>query len=31
VLGAAAAATIILGIFPAVVLNWATHAASLHF
>ena len=31
VLGAAAAATIILGIFPAVVLSWATHAASLHF
>jgi NADH-quinone oxidoreductase subunit N len=31
VLGAAAVATILLGIFPAVVLNWATHAASLHF
>jgi NADH-quinone oxidoreductase subunit N len=31
VLGAAALATIILGIFPAVVLDWATHAASLHF
>jgi len=31
VLGAAAAATIILGIFPAVILSWATHAASLHF
>src|SRR6266550_2084477 len=31
VIGAAAAATIILGIFPAVVLNWATHAASVHF
>jgi len=31
VLGVAALATIILGIFPAVVLGWATHAASLHF
>jgi NADH-quinone oxidoreductase subunit N len=31
VLGVAALATIILGIFPAVVLDWATHAASLHF
>ena len=31
VLGAAALATIILGIFPATVLDWATHAASLHF
>jgi NADH-quinone oxidoreductase subunit N len=31
VLGAAAVATIFLGIFPAVVLDWATHAASLHF
>ena len=31
VLGAAALATIVLGIFPAVVLDWATHAASLHF
>ncbi len=31
VLGAAGLATIILGIFPAVVLDWATHAASLHF
>ena len=31
VLGAAALATIILGIFPAMVLDWATHAASLHF
>ena len=31
VLGAAAAATILLGIFPGVVLNWATHAASIHF
>jgi len=31
VLGAAAIATIALGIFPATVLDWATHAASLHF
>ena len=31
VLGAAAVATILLGIFPAQVLDWATHAASLHF
>jgi len=31
VLGAAALATIVLGIFPAVVLDWAAHAASLHF
>jgi len=31
VLGAAALATIVLGIFPAVVLDWATHAASVHF
>ena len=31
VLGAAALATIILGVFPAVVFDWATHAASLHF
>jgi NADH-quinone oxidoreductase subunit N len=31
VLGAVAVATIVLGIFPAVVLDWATHAASLHF
>jgi NADH-quinone oxidoreductase subunit N len=31
VLGAVALATILLGIFPAVVLDWATHAASLHF
>jgi NADH-quinone oxidoreductase subunit N len=31
VLGAAAVATIILGIFPTAVLDWASHAASLHF
>jgi NADH:ubiquinone oxidoreductase subunit 2 (subunit N) len=31
VLGAAALATLVLGIFPAVVLDWATRAASLHF
>jgi NADH-quinone oxidoreductase subunit N len=31
VLGAAALATLILGIFPAVVLDWATRAAALHF
>jgi NADH-quinone oxidoreductase subunit N len=31
VLGAVALATIVLGIFPATVLDWATHAASLHF
>jgi len=31
VLGAAALATVVLGIFPAPVLGWATHAASLHF
>jgi NADH-quinone oxidoreductase subunit N len=31
VLGAGAAATILLGIFPSVILNWATHAASIHF
>jgi NADH-quinone oxidoreductase subunit N len=31
VLGATALATLVLGIFPAVVLDWATHAASLHF
>jgi NADH:ubiquinone oxidoreductase subunit 2 (subunit N) len=31
VLGAAAVGTVVLGIFPAVVLDWATRAASLHF
>jgi NADH-quinone oxidoreductase subunit N len=31
VLAAAGVATIVLGIFPATVLDWATHAASLHF
>jgi NADH-quinone oxidoreductase subunit N len=31
VLGATALATLVLGIFPAVVLDWATRAASLHF
>jgi NADH-quinone oxidoreductase subunit N len=31
VLGATALATIVLGIIPSVVLDWATHAASLHF
>jgi len=31
VLGAAAVATIFLGLFPPVVLDWASHAASLHF
>jgi NADH-quinone oxidoreductase subunit N len=31
VLGAAAVATVLLGIFPTVVLDWATHAAALHF
>jgi NADH-quinone oxidoreductase subunit N len=31
VLGAAAVATIFFGIFPAIVLDWATRAASLHF
>ena len=31
VLAVAAVATIGLGIFPATVLGWATHAASLHF
>jgi NADH:ubiquinone oxidoreductase subunit 2 (subunit N) len=31
VLGVAAVATVVLGIFPAVVLDWATRAASLHF
>jgi len=31
VLGATAIATVILGIVPTVVLDWATHAASLHF
>ena len=31
VLGVAAVATIVLGIFPGVVLDWATRAASLHF
>jgi NADH-quinone oxidoreductase subunit N len=31
VLGAAAVATIVLGLFPSVVLDWASHAASLHF
>jgi NADH-quinone oxidoreductase subunit N len=31
VLGAAAVATIFFGLFPSVVLDWASHAASLHF
>ena len=31
VLGAAALATIALGVFPTTVLDWASHAASLHF
>jgi NADH:ubiquinone oxidoreductase subunit 2 (subunit N) len=31
VLGAAAVATIFLGLFPSVVLDWARNAASLHF
>ena len=31
VLGVSAAATVLLGIFPAVILGWATRAASLHF
>jgi NADH-quinone oxidoreductase subunit N len=31
VLGAAAVFTILLGIFPTFVLDWASHAASLHF
>lgn len=31
VLGVGAVATILLGVFPAVVLGWATSAASLHF
>jgi NADH-quinone oxidoreductase subunit N len=31
VLGVAAVATIALGIFPTTVLDWASHAASLHF
>ena len=31
VLGVAGLATVVLGIFPAVVLDWATRAASLHF
>ena len=31
VLGAAAVATIFFGLFPSVVLDWAGHAASLHF
>jgi NADH:ubiquinone oxidoreductase subunit 2 (subunit N) len=31
VLGVAAVATIALGVFPTTVLDWASHAASLHF
>jgi NADH-quinone oxidoreductase subunit N len=31
VLAAAAVATVFLGLFPSTVLDWATHAASLHF
>jgi NADH-quinone oxidoreductase subunit N len=31
VLGAAAVATIFFGLFPTMVLDWASHAASLHF
>src|SRR6059058_3309898 len=31
VLGAAAVVTVVLGVFPSVVLDWASHAASLHF
>jgi NADH-quinone oxidoreductase subunit N len=31
VIGAAAVATIFFGIFPAIVLDWATRAASIHF
>ena len=31
VLGVAALATIVLGVFPTTVLDWASHAASLHF
>src|SRR5213082_506197 len=31
VLGAAAVVTVFLGLFPSVVLDWASHAASIHF
>jgi len=31
VLGAAAVVTVFLGLFPSVVLDWASHAASVHF